>query len=206
MDPERGSGSQEEQEERMKSTFQVTSDLSPEAIEKQNRAFERLSKKQKRLAIARDVIQQVQAKKYRATPGRYVKIQTRNGRIDRITQEALLSFRWKDYLDPSVTRAVDCEVCGIGAAFVSRARLGNKVDFQGDGWHDKIRDIFSANQQVLIETAFEGHDCSPLRVGIIEKPKLFARAMRFCNRYTNDNVRLVAIFRNILKNDGTFKP
>lgn len=156
-------------------------------IEKSNKAFHRMSKKNQRIAIAKDVLLQMKMKTYVASPGEYI---------------------WSSYFSADdsptelqkclLTKFPACHVCGIGAAFLSLARLGNEVCLK-DEFYVKLDPIFGIPQRTLIERTFEGwYDCAE------ECQK--APHMKFNRKYPDDDKRLAAIFRNIIRNDGVFKP
>jgi hypothetical protein len=164
--------------------------LDPKLIEKQNKAFHRMSKKNQRLAIAKDVLAQLRLKKYRATPGAYFSSQEVDDAIDEIEilQEVLLE------------KSPVCNVCALGSAAVSLCRLGDEADIHDvSSPHALLHEIFG-DQIQLMELAFEGEDIND------DWDELPKEAIRFYERYPDDTKRLAAIFRNIIRNEGTFKP
>jgi hypothetical protein len=178
--------------------------LDPKEIEKRNKVFHKMSKKQQRLAIAKDVLAQLRAKKYQARPGTYADSEVMNvidantyGNFD--LQQCLLS------------KNPECEVCALGASFVSLSRLGDKVDWSlSQAPHSSLDPIFGKKQVQLIEAAFEGWEPDRDEEGNwITDPYTGATeaTYNFCNKYELDaNKRLAAIFKNIIKNDGVFIP
>ena len=84
-----------------------------------------------------------------------------------------------------------CEVCGIGACFLSYIRLFNNATVRqviraySASMIDKMQDVFSRSTLEDIERAFESED------GLKK-------------RYRNDNQRLRAIMLNIVRNNGIF--
>ena len=111
-----------------------------------------------------------------------------------------------------VSEAPVCEVCAIGAAFVASVRRFDRLkirDFYADpDRYDYTRylgQFFSQAQLDLMEIAFEG-----THIGVANVPEReFLRAQSFYLHYATPErapERLEAIFRNIVKNDGTFKP
>jgi len=169
------------------------------SLEKSNKAFHKMSKKQKRIAIAKDVLLQIKKKTYVGYQGSY--IQGLDSDLDSTElQECLL------------TDAPECRVCGLGSAFLSLARLGNKVEIPIDDtgsrdYHYTLDPIFGKKQRELIEATFEGWglDSSYMDDPINDNPINY-RHMKFYNKYIDDTERLAAIFRNVVKNDGIFKP
>ena len=174
---------------------QRTKELDPKLIERQNQVFHRLSKKQQRIAIAKDVLKQIKLKRYKAQPDTYVNI---------------LGLRNKGYnlgsssqfQEALLTENPSCNVCGIGAAFCSMARLGDGVNLWSD-YHDKLLAMFSRRQVYLIEAAFEGKQIRfDSRLSSTDQKS----TREFYRKYSKSSDRLAAIFRNILRNEGTFKP
>lgn len=131
-----------------------------------------------------------------------------------------------DYDKPSQTIARDlqkngCEVCALGACFLSLVALKNEFDFDGKTIFtrreitNRLRSVFSDAQMDLIEEAFERYvEATPY--GAKEK-----RLNAFARKYRNNNTyydtgrgydvvcgdrRLRAIMNNIIENKGTFKP
>ena len=176
----------------------------PVAIEKKNKAFARMSAKRKRLAIAADVIEQVRLKRFTAEQNVYVGIDALRDYKESIVYE---SAALQQFLVYPPKNAVSCTVCGIGAIVLSKAKLGNEVVLKHRYFHEALEDIFSERQQCLIETAFEGYNSGPYSWSDDENEEANPAAVKFYRKYAgNDDKRLVAIFRNILKNDGEFKP
>lgn len=181
----------------MPSISEINKLLDHKRIEKQNKRFHKLSRRKQRLAIAKDVLAQLKAKKYVAEPGTYIHV-----------LEALFDSNGeqKDLQKVLLSTAAECNVCGLGAAFCSMARLGDEVtasDGEVENIHKTLKSIFSERQIALIEYAFEGADAGDLN--ILSENEADACG-RFYEKRGNDDKRLAAIFRNIIKNDGTFKP
>lgn len=180
------------------------------AMKAKNRRFWKKTKAQQRVAIAKDVLLQLQSKFYTPRTGVYVKLQgptmelyNLNPRLDQAFQEMK-------------EEGVTCKVCGIGACFVSLVNLGNEVptqySFQRE-WSNganvdtdlmwkQMGKVFPKVQQSMIENAFEistnhGRSSSANR----------ERARAFGTRYDGDaRKRLIAIMENIIENKGFFKP
>lgn len=178
-------------------TFKV--DL--KALEKSNEKFHKLSKKKQRLAIAHDVVQQVKMKKFIASPGIYHRIGT-DGPLSLDETSRLYSDMQKFLLESEKA----CNVCGLGAAFCSLARLGDETSWASrDRW--ALKPIFGYDQLALIEMAFEGWGFDRAEEeGLDVSKEEVARTRDFYRRRPDASKRLVAIFNNIIKNDGTFKP
>jgi len=111
-----------------------------------------------------------------------------------------------------------CEVCALGACFLSSVRLTNRWEFGGFEEHwtgpaqvraverevleEKLHKIFTPFQIDLIETAFEEYNCTNLA----NDRYVIGRAISFGSKHYDSTSRLRAIMKNIIKNNGTFKP
>jgi hypothetical protein len=110
---------------------------------------------------------------------------------------------------------MNCGCCALGAIFVSAVerfngvRVGVNMDscrvFGFDDIKRPLRRFFSAEQMKLIEIAFEVGGGYFLHKKF--KPaELGLAARNFGFRYDDPEQRMVAIMRNIIRNDGEFKP
>jgi hypothetical protein len=154
-------------------------------IEKANAKFQALSDKKKRIAIAKDVLKQVEAEKYLPTVGIYFYIDL-GADVDPVPRGA-------DVQKVLRSSNAKCEVCAVGAAFASAARLGNNLFYKTSREAIAMDRIFEGHVDSM-EHAFEGCDSSNTR----EK--------MFFKKYKDAADRLVAIFQNIIDNDGEFTP
>lgn len=182
------------------------------ALKASRTKFEALSKAEKRVAIAKDVIAQVKAKQMKAATGYgYVAFDSAvTAKPDQCLYEVVDKNR------------KDCFVCGIGALFCSALKLKNKFDVADLGYHSyeesgsvEIDEIshgtvakymkpwFSELQLDLVETAFEGYT-----TGLVwdMDGDTAERISSFCGNEGDADARLVAIMQNIVDNNGTFKP
>lgn len=169
------------------------------SIEKNNTKFTKMSKAQKRITIAKDVIASLRLGKFNASPGTYFSLADKNYR----EEEARPSDNQALLLDT----AISCEVCAIGAIFASKVRSGNKCNLDLGGSPDdnilinNLKGIFTEKELRIIETAFEGEAQSNMVNDNIE----IEAANWFRNNHPDkDDKRLIAIMKNIIKNKGTF--
>jgi len=167
----------------------------------------RLSKAEQRVAVAKDALKQLQYEKYTATKGVYIghELETRVCKWVDGYDDAELSNA-KEQLQPLLIKDKGlCKVCAKGALFLSAVRKFNKatVGDMSDENFKVAENIFGSTNFDLIEAAFEKWDY--LRGNSTWNiPSLDAEA--FGHKYDNDHDRLVAILKNIIKNNGTFKP
>jgi hypothetical protein len=181
------------------------------AIKRQNEAFAKMTKPQQRVAIAKDVIAQLKAKKYRARAGTYLT----NAKLDSVLK------REDDSPDKQLQQVLfsknagTCDVCGIGALMVSGVRFADKLTVGDLGpqpdWQWVIgyylNTWFELSQIDLIESAFETSTTVGRRVCIDESFKCALNdAVAFGRRYQTDGTRMIAIMRNIVRNRGEFVP
>lgn len=170
------------------------------------------TKAERRVAIAKDVLAQLRLERYVATEGVYV---------DHRVAE-LASTAPDKPLEKLLPQVKSCEVCALGACFLSAVRKYNDVKageiddpetfmrydgsmmtehmFNDTTMRTKLARHFTDAQTGLIESAFERMPMGSLT------DEGAADAIDFGHCYDTDHDRLVAIMKNIVKNDGTFKP
>lgn len=171
-----------------------------------NKRFKALTKSEKRVEIAKDVIKWIKAKKVKVRSGKYIKLP---GRVSEEDEETSVE---------KIFQKQTCQVCALGACFVGMVDLGNDINTGGlfqkdltganiDDWvmRDYLRKIFSNKELFKIETAFE------LQVVVEEisdtdVEKYRVSAIAFGKMYEREDQRLIAIMKNIIHNKGEFKP
>lgn len=165
--------------------------------------FKNLTMAQKRVAIARDVLAQLDLGLYTAGWG-YGHTPVFNPRIGK-TITPLSS------LDPLTTQRLllsknrpTCAACAKGCVMLSlvRHRDGLKYDDIPDQAGTSCPREFSKTQWDMIEIAYEGFDrfLTSTHTGHEWRPDLLYSTP------DGRHARLVAIMENIIKNKGTFKP
>ena len=183
-----------------------------------NEEFNALSDEQKRIEIAKDVIAALKAKKLSAGQMVYVN----NTNIDDIIRQD-----GSQQLQPLLIETQkECQVCAKGALFVCDVIRRNEfkvsksvTSIDSDIILQKL-EYFSESQLNLIETAFEGD--TKQEEGLVELDEegdakydenfdviyipVVKQAIKFSKRFTNDTNRMIAIMKNIIENNGEFKP
>lgn len=149
-----------------------------------------------RVTIAQDVLKMLDAKKLEASSGNYFYSTGLNHVAGNLgLKEALQK--------PEVT----CRVCALGALFVAKIDRRNTLSVSRGyrmppdemrGW---LGDIFSEVELLLIEDAFEGFGQT---AGLVT-PDVLAAARKFRSRIGDDEQRMRAIMKNIIKHK-TFRP
>lgn len=176
--------------------------------------FSGLSKAQKRVALAQDVVDQVRAKRFVPERGTWCEFDD-----SELSELPTTSGLQQAFIEKKLEK---CEVCALGALMMSTVLFKNKVtvgDMQDssvlhyDGWSEadekavnQLHSIFPEAQLRLIELAFElggGYFYWNEPESVLDED---TRAVKFGRRYKSENTRIVGIMNNIIKNNGTFKP
>lgn len=174
------------------------------SIEDSNEIFNKLSKAEKRVEIAKDVIARIKLKMIDAENGITVEIE---------------NFEDNNLINKEIINSNTCQVCAKGAlftAFVGRVNNFNKFFHEltdnraKDSLHKKLNKLFSWKQLALIEVAFEGHqllnyDDKGSLIILSEKVEDRATA-NYAYEFDNNDELLIKICENIIENNGTFKP
>lgn len=157
-----------------------------------------MTKAEKRVAVAKDVIAQLNRGKLTATTGLYFKAKSCNK-----------DFTGEVELQKVLKHIPKCEVCAKGALFVGMInkyndfKLNLKYDYGNDEINDEVNDslypklktLFSGKQLRLIEAYFEGWNKFDIE-----------NTHNFYEKNPNAKKRMILIMENIIKNNGTFKP
>ncbi len=193
-------------------------------IKAREKRFNAADKAGKRVLIAKDVLADIKAQKLIAKRGSWIDTkedwygQLRSdteSTFSRYVEEHEKNIELRDKL----AQMPSCTVCALGACFVSAVkrvdklklgalvgetdedgRLYNVLGTAEGGWgaiSKYLGKFFTKKQLELIETAFErggGHTHAGWK------------AEDFWWQYDNDQDRMVAIMKNIIKNNGTFVP
>lgn len=148
---------------------------------------------QKRVAIARDVIKHLQAK-------RFVTVTNILWRFKGLSiAEKVNQKRIKTLL-----KIKPCEVCAIGACVIAGLNRFNQVEFKGVNGAEyeelSLQQWFSINQLALIEIGYEGKNYN------FSNSVRSDAAVSFFYKHCDNDTRLIAIMQNIIKNKGEFVP
>lgn len=162
--------------------------------------MKKMTPSQMRVAIAKDAIKQIKSKRFIITTGLYFwNREQENSRI----------FENEVYDRARLRKLKRCQVCELGAALVSAVRLFNQIEISCSSCNEHyIAEMlgrwFSIGQMSMMESAFEtdGGNLLGKNLGSNDMDK----CLEFRSLYPNDRARAIAIFRNIIKHKGTFKP
>ncbi len=156
--------------------------------------------------IARDVLTQLRLKRFQAEEGTYVNVNI-DGDVYNSDSEhhSILNKSFKEYFKKN--KQVTCQVCAIGAAFVSMINIKNKcsvwnVMMEDDKWK-RLGDCFGADNIDLMESAFE--ICVLQNANSSLSHKTLYAASLWGSQYQDPNKRLRAIMLNVIRNKGDFK-
>lgn len=169
-------------------------------LRRRNERFEKLSVEQQRVAIAKDVISQLNAKKLiAATSTGYLGWDQFGSSIPSRTHNLnhRLNPRLRGREASECTAQLQCTVCGIGSLFVSALEFVDekRVDKSIDRRHVHVEYLerwFSPEQLDLIEEYFESPPYGSL--------------YREVRGDLDADLRLTMIMENIISNDGVFDP
>jgi hypothetical protein len=176
-----------------------------------------LTEKQRRkkaVAVAQDALAHL--KLLTVAPGRYVSVD--------ITHKPVTFAKSSKATAQALQKRKNCRVCALGACLLSTASLYNKFQFESlkkkasygeeefiipySELQYRLSEIFTQEQMDLIESAFEGRDMTGKRLpGRSSLPvETVQSAIAFGSKYDVPKARLRAIMKNIVKNDGEFRP
>lgn len=219
---------------------QQTAEAIAKEIARRNKLFSKANKQQKRILIAKDVLNLLKQKRIIAIRTRFV----RNYSLHEKQRDVKYKNQPDEPLQPLLLNPAipPCECCALGSMMLSCTMFNNKenlsdytLDFEtlsDTVWESKraasghkkpkngFADFFSEKQLALIEFVFEirfssfngeyensGVIANSLRLrndyGItIDVHK---KAITFAKKYSDQEERLKAIMRNIIRNKGIFK-
>ncbi len=171
-------------------------------IKRQNNKFNKSGKPGKRIIIAKDIIKLLESKVISAKKRVYIK-------------SAYLTEHRYDNMRDILPNAPTCQVCAIGAIFYAKVAITNNHSLSEiDGYDSRaalsrvLLDVFTERQMTIIEAAFESRDygsrmeMNDVSHGVINKALEFRKE----NKLGSQHKTLIAIMKNIIKNNGTFKP
>jgi hypothetical protein len=170
-------------------------------------------KAEMRVAIAKDVIAQIKAKKYNPMQGTWVEQVGGDNYNDWLFHNARnCEVDVRDYTN----NIKKCNVCALGSLFVSAVNKYNNV--YGTYWSVSTNEVFDTSEtnnrspllryftikQIrLIEHTFEGGMGA---VCFDNDHPMLNKSYAFYSQYPDSKDRLLAIMKNIVENKGTFKP
>lgn len=164
-------------------------------VKKNNRAFTKMTDREKRVAVAKDALGQLLLGLYKSSPGTYIEV----SRVPKSVTEAT-----------KVSELPKCNVCAIGSCLLSSFRLqgrnvGDALDFQAgfDDWTGREYRFAEGgdNSDETIAESNSGFDGDTLR----DMESCFeGYETNKISAIPDTSVRLFAILKNVIANDGDF--
>lgn len=184
-----------------------------------NEQFASMSPAEKRVAIAKDVLETIRTNAIIPMSGTYIDVMYAK-EFQNPKFSALVGVQ------ETLGRAVECSVCAVGSMMISKCRInGDSKVISSSHWsgscnsqhllYEDLGQYFDNQQLALIESAFERdsgfcsdhvNDEEPDEKVCKELMELATRAEDFGFAYEDDSDRLKAIMQNIVDNQGTFNP
>jgi hypothetical protein len=159
---------------------------------------------ERRVMIAKDVLAELRTKHIRPRQGVFVAAKYEDG------TPTLVATCAGQPMHEALLNNV-CECCALGAIFVAAVERFNDVESTDnhvspnlglEDIHAPIRKHFSETQMKLIENAFETGNGYFVKTTIDGRD----RAVKFGMQFHTPRSRMTAIMKNIIENNGTFKP
>ena len=178
-------------------------------MDKRTKDFLALPREKQRVAIAKDVLEQLRLEHFVASGGRYKTIHYEKGKEI-----------WNFPLERSMQRVLKeqvktCYVCARGAILLSTIRKGNECTVEGfrhdtDYENGNIieRKYFNSIELSSIERVFENWDnCNKEEQEFADFLTEKARKFNYDEKsILGQKIRLAGICRNIVENDGNWQP
>lgn len=164
--------------------------------------FENMTPAQKRVAIAKDVIKQIEQNRLLIRHDSYWRVlkEEEYGRVCDIVNRKLLR-----------AKKTVCRACAAGAVLLTGIRLFNKLEtggFNGDQYERvQKNEWFTLEQMAMIEGAFESPGARIMSRNAITNNQWEACEAFYNNhQFDNEDDHVTAIMQNIIKNKGEFIP
>jgi len=172
-------------------------------IKKWNTHFNSLTKAQKRVEIAKDVIKQIKLGKYEPKNWGYANFDD--------------NLDLKLDVQSNFDKITECNCCMLGNCLLSLTKFQNNLKFHeiSSGFQVKdskvskmLKSVFTPYQQALLEACFENGDCTHAEEAYdcYLKDEDYDKCTIFYSRYNSAKARVIAAMENIIANNGTFKP
>lgn len=193
-------------------------DKQAKAIKTHNKHFQKATRAGKRVMVAKDALERVLNKQLSVECGLWCDvIDNRNRKEEEIEKKDETVEFQEIILSNQLGKKITCQVCAVGALFVSAVSFKNRCKIEWDcGYYfstdeafhsEQLTSLFSEKQRLLIENAFEcGGGFTTANESKLLSDKDDNKTALFGESYKNDGKRLIAILKNIIQNRGTFKP
>lgn len=167
------------------------------------RKWDKMSREERAVALAKDVLAIIGAKRVKVDTGSYIRMADVKGNV-------------KDDAKKVLSRQRDCEVCAKGALLFAKITARNNATLRDIGGRqynkvveispgseecvDAVSDAFDADTCHRIEAAFEG--CFHWATN--DEGGSFKGAVGWQKKYVSPRSRLIAIMKRVIKNNGSF--
>jgi hypothetical protein len=167
-----------------------------------NKEFENATRAAKRVMIAKDILSALSRGRIEANTGAYVQYGFSGEGQD--LDDGMRAARKDGSMQALLEKVTPCRVCAKGAILLCTIAMRNRVtvgDFQevkytSEGLSKMLGGFFTPKQLATIENEFEDTQIDDLGPA----PVMNLGALE------DDTARMRKIFRNIVRNKGTFKP
>lgn len=185
------------------------------------KSWSTMSRAEKRVAVCKDALQQIQMGIAVPLQGVYIKVGKNSGGLS------------KDFLSPEVSIQkcipnMTCGVCAKGSLLLAHVDIANELkgnrysleSMNSDTIVKQLKNTFSKHILNMIETAFEERVIGSIdyleNIEIVQgifhpqeyrtPNKKALSCINFGKKYTSAKRRLIAILENVIENKGKFKP
>lgn len=177
-------------------------------LAERNQTFHALTKEERCVLVAQDVLLRIRTKEYTPISNTYIDIDAADA------ETKILPKSGQESLQAAVEEGVKCHVCAIGASFMSTVRLGNNAT---------IASLDAPNRE-LVETASAALTTNELRAMelVVEKSALLSDftldtvmalvryRKKLIGRFDGSNTQtatmiIKALMKNVIKNGGSFR-
>lgn len=201
-------------------TIKLTNAQINAQIKRNNLAFKKATKAEKKVMIAKDVLARLKTGQYKANTGNWASFHNVDNKFD----EWLDNNPEEASLQKEIIKGETCECCALGGLLASCVAINNNysVDdylnggleptFEGDinyGESDKtgLNKLFTQKELREIEFCFEsGNGATSYHNIHLKDEAKREKLLLFSNKYDYYQDLLKAIMENIVKNKGKFKP
>lgn len=166
--------------------------------------FNKLPRSEKKILIAKDVLKNINSKKYIARGGDYLMFPNLQITTDSVRD--------------NFNKIKECYVCALGACLLSTIKYKNKLLFRDiisirsyDEQWDILKGVFSSKELANIEYCFEGNNVGTRvaedRFNLTENNEIARIGIVYSDKFYNNSRNIITkIMKNIIRNNGNFKP
>lgn len=180
-------------------------------------AIESMEPAARRILIAQDALDLLRLGLVRAHGGQYIDGGTYKGSVE------FENIQFGVYAEQLLRSSDTCHACALGVTLIAAVRrfndlhmgalVGRSLRTSRSIFSEYLSRFFEADQLALMEASFEGsggnflHEDDPMytpAMRFFKEHNVRTEAEKYNDDYLSEGSRLVAIFENVLKNNGTF--